>query len=265
MPVNARGIAFDQIDLTAPWRDRAPTVILLHGIGASRACWSDWLAVLCPHHPVIRCDLRGFGESAPLPEGPGLLEVLIDDVLSLLPPGERVHLVGESAGGAIMLAVALRHGERVRSVTLSNAAITGRSIGQIDRWRPLFAQGVEAWNADMMACRFAPGAIDARAWAWYSAQQARTRPESALAIADLLAGLELRDQLPALAPELLVLHPDASPFVPLSVYADLATLRPGAQLEVFRGVRHGLPFSHGQACAQRVLAFLQALSKEAPL
>ena len=257
MPVNVRGIAFESIDLTAPWRAPAPPVILLHGIGANRHCWADWLAVLCPHYPVLRCDLRGFGESAPLPEGPGLLDVLIDDVVSLMPPGERVHLVGESAGGTIMLASALRHPDRVRSVTLSNAAISGRQIGQIDRWRPLFAQGVEAWNAHMMECRFAPGAIDARAHAWYREQQGRTRPESALAIADLLGSLELLSELPGLQAKLLVLHPDASPFVPLSTYDGLNSLVPSARLEVFRGVRHGLPFSHGNQCASVLLDFLK--------
>ncbi len=257
MPVNARGIAFDLIDLTAPWREPAAPVILLHGIGANRLCWTDWVGVLSPHHPVIRCDLRGFGESALLPEDDDLLAVLIEDVLALMPEGERVHLVGESAGGSIMLATALAHPDRVRSVTLSNAAITGRRIGQIDRWRPLFADGVAAWNAHMMDCRFAPGAISDQAWAWYAAQQGRTRPASALAIADLLSALELADRLPALKPDLLVLHPDASPFVPLSVYDGLHSACPRAELEIYRGVRHGLPFSHGRDCAQRLLAFLR--------
>ncbi|MBU6271304.1 MAG: alpha/beta hydrolase [Betaproteobacteria bacterium] len=256
MPVNARGIAFDLVDLTAPWREPAAPVILLHGIGANRLCWTEWVGVLCPHHPVIRCDLRGFGESAALPEAGDLLFELVADVVSLMPAGGQVHLVGESAGGTIMLATALRHPERVRSLTLSNAAITGRRIGQLDRWRPLFAQGVAAWNAHMMECRFAPGAISEQAWAWYAAQQGRTRPASALAIADLLATLELGEQLPTLQPDLLVLHPDASPFVPLSVYDGLSAACPRAELEVYRGVRHGLPFSHGYDCARRLLAFL---------
>lgn len=257
MPVNARGIAFDRVDLTAPWRPAAPAVLLLHGIGASRPCWNDWLSVLCAHHPVIRCDLRGFGDSASLPDTADLLDVLIDDVLSLMPPDEPIHLVGESAGGAVVLAVALAHGERVRTVTLSNAAISGRSLGQIDRWRPLFDQGMAAWNAHMMACRFEPGAIDEAAWEWYAAQQSRTSPESALRMADLLAGLALREQLPTLRPPLLVMHPDASPFVPLSAYDALDTLCPGAELAVFAGVRHGLPFSHGRQCAERLLQFLR--------
>lgn len=257
MPVNARGIAFDRIDLTAPWREPAAPVILLHGIGANRHCWADWVGVISPHHPVIRSDLRGFGESAPLPTGADLLEVLVEDVLALMPEGQRVHLVGESAGGSIMLATALRHPDRVRSVTLSNAAITGRRIGQIDRWRPLLAQGIAAWNAHMMECRFAPGAISAQAWDWYAAQQGRTVPASALAIADLLSTLELGEQLPALIPPLLVLHPDASPFVPLSVYDDLERQCPGSELMVWQGVRHGLPFSHGRACAERLLSFLR--------
>ena len=51
--------------------------------------------------------------------------------------------------------------------------------------------------------------------------------------------------LPALNPTLLVLHRDASPFVPLSVYDCLERLCPGVELAVWRGVRHGLPTRTG--------------------
>jgi hypothetical protein len=66
--------------------------------------------------------------------------------------------------------------------------------------------------------------------------------------------------LPALIPPLLVLHPDASPFVPLSVYDGLERLCPGAELTVWQAVRHGLSFSHGRECAERLLSSLRALA-----
>ncbi len=53
------GIAYDR---AGPRADGA-TVVLLHaGVGGRRMWDPDW-AGLARHHDVIRCDLRGFGES----------------------------------------------------------------------------------------------------------------------------------------------------------------------------------------------------------
>ncbi len=258
MPVSSRGIAYDSIDLTAPWKARGQPVIFLHGIGANRHTWAEWLDPLAARHPIIRCELRGFGESASLPENQPLLDVILADVLELMPSNETVHLVGESAGGTFMLALALRYPERVASVTMSNAAVVGRQVGQLDRWRPLFAQGTEAWNDHMMQNRFAPGSIDEPALKWYREQQGLSKPESVLAIADLLASMDLRDDLPQLKPPLLLLMPDSSPFIALSMYDNLHRWLPDAQMHVFKGVRHGLPYSHGRECGRLLADFIDA-------
>lgn len=258
MPTSNRGLSYDVLDLTPPWRKPRTPIVFHHGIGANRDTWAAWLPVLAADHPLIRFDMRGFGDSAPLPPPPAdLLATLIADVFDVVASREPVHLVGESAGGTVMLAAALRHPERVASVTISNAAIVGSGIGQINSWRPLFAQGgVKAWNARMMECRFAPDAIDAAAASWYAAEQSRTQPAAALAVADMLAGMDLRSELRGLRAPLLVLMPDSSPFVPVSMYAQLQELVHGAELKVFPGARHGLPFSHPEQCARTLLDFL---------
>lgn len=258
MPTSSRGLLYDVIDLTPPWRKRGTPIVFHHGIGANRDTWAAWLPQMAARQPVIRFDMRGFGGSAPLPEDSAdLMDVLIQDVFDVAPSNEPVHLVGESAGGTIMLAAALRHPERVASVTISNAAIVGSGIGQISTWRPLFADGVKAWNDRMMECRFAPGAIDEAAAAWYSEEQSRTKPSAALAVADMLAATDLTPELSRLRLPLLVLIPDSSPFVPMSMYAGLEERVPGAETKVFKGVRHGLPFSHAEECARTLLDFIR--------
>jgi pimeloyl-ACP methyl ester carboxylesterase len=258
MATSSRGLAYDVIDMAPPWRARGRPVVFHHGIGANRDTWAGWLPQVAARHPVVRFDMRGFGASAPLPAAPAdLMDVLIEDVLDVAPDDGPVHLVGESAGGTIVLAAALRHPGRVASVTISNAAIAGSGIGQIDSWRPLFADGVKAWNDRMMECRFAPGAIDEAAAAWYASVQSRTQPSAALAVADMLAATDLTRELPRLHCPLLVLIPDASPFVPASMYDGIEARVPQVEKKVFEGVRHGLPFSHPQECARTLLDFIQ--------
>jgi len=204
--------------------------------------------------------MRGFGASDELPKvGPvELLDVLIDDLLEVAGTGSPAHLVGESAGGTVTLAAALRHPERVASVTLINAAFAGRGIGQIDGWRRIFdEEGVSGWSRRMMEWRFAPGALSPEEASWFAQQQERSTSAAVLAIVDMLAGIDLTGQLPNLRPPLLILAPDQSPFVPITMAASLKKYVPDSELRIFPGVRHGLPFSHPGECASALLDFLE--------
>jgi pimeloyl-ACP methyl ester carboxylesterase len=55
----------------------------------------------------------------------------------------------------------------------------------------------------------------------------------------------------------LLLHGDSSPFIPVSVMADLKSRLPDARLQVFAHARHGLPFSHAKECARVLRGFLE--------
>ncbi len=263
MPTSSRGLLYDVVDIRPPWRAPGRPVVFHHGVGTNRDIWAAWLPVVAAQLPVVRFDLRGFGDSvAALPEDPSvLLDVLIEDLFDVVPTAEPVHLVGESAGGTVVLAAALRHPQRVASVTISNAAFVGSKIGQIDGWRRLFDEkGMKGWSDRMMECRFAPGATDSASAAWFSTQQERATASASLVVADMLAGTDLTSELPGLRVPLLILAPDSSPFVPLSSSTDLHALVPGSELRVFPGVRHGLPFSHAEECARILLDFLQRRS-----
>jgi 3-oxoadipate enol-lactonase len=262
MPLSSRGLEFEVTNLVPPWRKPGRPVIFNHGIGATRALWSLWLPIIAPFHPVICFDLRGFGNSPALPEAQvDLMDFLIKDLFDVAGSSEPVHLVGESAGGTIVLAAALQRPERVATVTMSNAAFAGSGIGQIDTWQRLFTEGgVKAWSDRMMECRFAPAGIDSESASWFAREQEKTNPSVALELAGMLSRTDLTAQVSSLRRPLLILSPDSSPFVPIVMAAELKSRVPESELQSFPGARHGLPFSHARESANAFLDFLHRKS-----
>jgi pimeloyl-ACP methyl ester carboxylesterase len=72
----------------------------------------------------------------------------------------------------------------------------------------------------------------------------------------LLVGTDLAADLSTLELPLLLMMPDRSPYVSLAQASALADLVPQAEIAVFPGARHGLPFSHATAAAGVLVDFL---------
>ena len=87
-------------------------LVLLHGIGMSRAAWNPVMPYLCRRRRVIAFDIAGFGSTPPLPKGtlptiPNLAEAFGQSLreIGLTMP---VELAGNSLGGSIALEAARR-------------------------------------------------------------------------------------------------------------------------------------------------------------
>ena len=71
-------------DFTDPWRE-PETVLMLHGNAESGAVWYGWVPHLARRYRVVRPDMRGFGESTPMPRDfPWTLDLLIDDYVRVM-------------------------------------------------------------------------------------------------------------------------------------------------------------------------------------
>lgn len=100
-----------------------PPVLLLHGSGPGVSAWANWrgvLATLNDEYRLIAPDLAGFGYTE-VPDGTDYsrarwLRQIVDflDALRL----DKVHLVGNSFGGSMALALAIAHPERVGKIVL---------------------------------------------------------------------------------------------------------------------------------------------------
>ena len=256
-------IALEVIDHVPPWLTPARTVLFHHGLGTRSACWDVWTPVLAGRHRLVRFDMRGHGES-PLPAGfRWSLSALVDDLLAVADAAgaERFHLVGESTGGTVALAVAARHPERVLSVTVSNGAHRGGSIRNLEPWRRIIREeGMAAWSAHMMDQRFFEGALTDGMQRWYETQQADSDPDAILGATAMLVAVDLLPELEQVTCPVLLLHPDSSPFIPVETMAELKRALPDARLQVFANARHGLPFSHASDCAAAVAGFIDGTS-----
>jgi pimeloyl-ACP methyl ester carboxylesterase len=247
-------------DLVPDWIANPQTIIFHHGIAANTHIWADWLPVLATRYRLVRFDMRGFGKSAQPPRGHRWsFDSLVDDLLKVASAAgaERFHLVGESIGGTVALACTLASPRRVLSLTLSNAAARGGLVANVKGWRDVLAQeGQAGWARVMMQSRFHPGALDPALHAWYLRLHETCSMDATLGLADLLLGADLTPRLGEIAVPTLLLSPQSSPFIPLEVMATMRAAISGAELQVFAHSRHGLPLSHGRACAETLTAFL---------
>ncbi|WP_234413778.1 alpha/beta fold hydrolase BchO [Ideonella sp. A 288] len=102
-----------------------PTVLLLHGTGASTHSWRKLAPLLAQRFEVLMPDLPGHGFSAPLPDGqcslPGMAAALSALLAELHVAPQAV--LGHSAGAALMLRLALDQAWAGRVLIGLNAAL----------------------------------------------------------------------------------------------------------------------------------------------
>ncbi|MCO1657502.1 alpha/beta fold hydrolase [Pseudonocardia humida] len=109
-----------------PGPDGVPAVYV-HGLSGSATNWTDLAALLRTRAAGTAVDLPGFGLSRPPASGLYTPAVHSDALLCFLAGrGRPVHLVGNSMGGAVALAVAARRPELIRTLTLISPAMPDR-------------------------------------------------------------------------------------------------------------------------------------------
>jgi pimeloyl-ACP methyl ester carboxylesterase len=99
-----------------------PAILLIPGSGGSMTSWQDDFCALLTGRYVIRYDPRDTGRSVTYePGAPGYTGGdLIEDAVGVLDALDvaAAHIVGISMGGGMAQGVALKHPDRVRSLTL---------------------------------------------------------------------------------------------------------------------------------------------------
>jgi 3-oxoadipate enol-lactonase len=270
MPKTKSGLHYQIDDIRPPWRKtqakRGRPVVFHHGVAANLHMFSKWVGIVAEHHPIVRFDMRGFGESEiPPKDFAWSIDALVADIFEVADAAfgaEQVHLVGESIGGTATLLAALRHPGRVLSATISNTPIKGAGLGYVRGWQEEIERiGIKGWSAKLMHQRFVPGAISEEQWVWLQGVQDTSPAHAVLGLGIALAEGDFRTGLEQFSQPLLALMPDQSPYVPVAQAAELTQIVKQTELAVFRGARHGLPLSHGPECARLLVDFLDRVER----
>ncbi len=243
-------------------------VLLIHGSGPGVSAWANWrpvLPVLSRSRRVIAPDMVGFGFTE-RPEGIVYnLETWLNQLLSLMDALdiEQADIVGNSFGGALSLALAIRHPDRIRRLVLMGSvgvqfeitegldAVWGYepSIANMRKVMDFFAYDRGLVNDELAALRYRasiqPGVQEAFS-SMFPAPRQRWVNSLASAEADI-AGLP--------HPTLIV-HGRDDRIIPLATSLRLHDLIEDSQLHVFGRCGHWTQIEHAARFSKLVEEFL---------
>ncbi len=239
-------------------RGQGEPLMLIHGSGPGVTAWANWRGVipsLSETFRVVAPDMLGFGYSERPEDGQYNLDRWVEHAVGIMDALdlEQVNLVGNSFGGAVALALAIRHPERVRRLALMGSvgvpfpisegldAVWGYtpSLENMRRLVQLFAYNQELVTDELAALRYQasirPGFQESFAAMFPAPRQrwvdAMTSPEAAIR---------------ALPHETLILHGREDRVIPLDTSLTLMQWIPKAQLHVFGHCGHWTQIEHAQ-------------------
>ncbi|MCX6498319.1 MAG: alpha/beta fold hydrolase [Arthrobacter sp.] len=151
--------------LLSPVRElgERPLVVVGPSLGTSTLLWSQAGALLGDDFDVVAWDLPGHGISPAASEAFSVAE-LADAVVELvdsIAPGARFHYAGISLGGATGLQLGIKHGERLKSLSVQcTGAKIGTPEGWLERAQTVRTQGTPVMVVGSAQRWFAPGFME---------------------------------------------------------------------------------------------------------
>ncbi|MDY7106189.1 MAG: alpha/beta fold hydrolase [Actinomycetota bacterium] len=203
--------------------------------------WRHWLHGLSQQHELIRYDERGCGLSDWYPDRFDF-DAWVDDLAAIVDylELERFPLLGISQGGAVALAYAVRHPERVSHLVLWGAYGRGRlARAATDEQRREALMHTElariGWGNDDPAFRqvftaqFMPDGNREQWEAFNELQRRTTSPENAVRFMEVFAGIDVIDLATEVQCPVLIMHSRDEVRVPATHSRELAALIPDSR------------------------------------
>ncbi len=214
--------------------------------------WTHWLEELSRDHTFIRYDQRGCGLSDWSPPSMSF-EAWVDDLEAVVEAHglKQFPLFGMSQGGAIAIAYAARHPEKVSRLVLFGAYARGVLRRDITEPQREEAEALVklirlGWGRDNPAFRqvftsqFIPdGTREQHQW-FNDLERISASPENAATIVETLYRLDVTADAASIRVPTLVLHSRNDARVPFEEGRQLAALIPSARFVPLEGRNHVL-------------------------
>jgi 3-oxoadipate enol-lactonase len=260
MKVKARGM---QVNVEIAGRKGAPVVMMSHSLGCNSSMWQPQIDALARDYRVVCYDTRGHGDSD-APAGSFTLDDLGDDAAALMDAldVERVHWVGLSMGGMIGQAVALRHRDRLASLslcdTMAQVAPEAQGIWQ-ERIDTARARGMEPLALPTMERWFTAGFRSGSADTVERIRQQflKTPPAGYIGCCEAIRRLDYLGSLGRISTSTLVVVGADDPATPVSAAEAIHQRIAGSRLEVIPSAAHLSNLEQPAAFNAAVLGFLR--------
>jgi 2-hydroxymuconate-semialdehyde hydrolase len=243
-------------------------VMLIHGSGPGVSAWANWrlvLPALAARCRVIAPDMVGFGYTD-RPAGQRYeMRAWVQQALDLLDTLaiDRADIVGNSFGGALALALAIRAPRRVRRLVLMGAvgvpfAITP-GLDAVWGYQPSFENmrallDIFAYSRELVNDELARMRYEASIRPGFQESYAAMFPPPRQRWVDAMASAEA--DIRALPHETLVIHGREDKVIPLENSLTLAQWIPNVQLHVFGHCGHWTQIEHSARFNRLVGDFL---------
>ena len=261
--IEASGLATNYHDV-----GQGRPVVLLHGSGPGVTAWANWRLTIPPlseRFRVIAPDVTGFGYTQKTPDDRYNMERWLDHLTGFLDAAavDRVSVVGNSFGGALALALAVNHPERVDRLVLMGAAglefeltpgldaVWGYepSFGNMRNLISLFAYDQSLVSDELAEMRY-------RASVRPGVQESYCRMFPAPRQDGIRSLAQDEEAIAALRHEVLIVHGREDRVIPLESSERLHRLIDRSQLHVFGRCGHWTQIEHADRFVRLVGDFL---------
>ncbi len=259
MPVTHAGA----VELSYDRSGEGEPLLLIMGMSGTALHWGEpFLELLREQFEVITYDHRGVGQSTKL-EGSVTIAQMAEDAKALLDALdiESAHVLGISMGGMIAQELALAQSQRVRTLTLGctycggpGSALTEPDVMQ--RLSEAMMSGDRAralrvgWEVNISPAMVGDG--DAYASYLGIAEQYAVAVPVVMAQMQAILAHDTSARLPGLEAPTLVIHGTADQLLPVANGRLIASLIPGARLEILDDVGHLFFWERPQLSAELV-------------
>jgi 3-oxoadipate enol-lactonase len=240
--------------------------LLISGLGSDLNGWALQIPEFAKKYRVITFDNRGSGRTD-APDLPYSIRMMAEDTVGLMDALsiEKAHVLGVSMGGYIAQELAIRYPGHVDSLVLVTTSVGPYllKISILQAWARQALRDMSPMTFFQIMLPFmfndgsfeSPGVLEMAVGT--IAGRSSTPPHVLARQMTACVEHDARDRIGQITAPTLVLAGKDDPFVPFSLYEELAASMLNAKLRVLDGGGHGFNSSIADKFNQAVLEFLE--------